>query len=94
MPRLRTRWRSTRTELCWTTSTSFDNGTSGSQQCAIGLFGERASGLETSFLRHGGLRPFAQETPQDPTSSLHCQHGPPSPTRRTLVGPVDPWKRV
>ena len=94
MPSLRTCWRSTRTEQCCTTSTSLEHGTSRSEQCAIGLFGERRSGLDIVFLRNGGVRPFAQETPQDPTSSLHRQHRPPRPTRRTLVGLVDPGQRV
>ena len=76
MLRLRTCWRSTRKEPCCTTSTSLEHGTSGSQQCAVKLFGERGFGLETAFLWDGGLRPSPQETPQDPTSSLHGQHRP------------------
>ena len=94
MSSLRTYWKSTRTELCCTTSTSLEHGTSSSEQCAIGLFGERRSGLETVFLRDGGVRPFAQETPQDPTPSLHRQHKLARATRRTLVGLVDPGQRV
>ena len=64
MPSLRTCWKSTRTELCCTTSTSLEHGTSGSQQCAVRLFGERGSGLDTAFLRDGGVRPAPQETPK------------------------------
>ena len=97
MPSLRTCWRSTRTEQCCTTSTSLEekrHGTSGSEQCAIGLFGKRRSGLDPVFLRDGGVRPFAQDTPQDLPARLHRQHRPPRPTRRTLVGTLDPRQHV
>ena len=40
------------------------------------------------------VRPFAQDPSQDPPASLHRQHGPPRPTRRTLVGPLDPRQPV
>ena len=70
------------------------HGTSGSEQCAIGLFGQRRSGPGPVFLQDGGVRPFAQDPSQDPTTSLHRQHGPPRLTWRTLVGPLDPGQHV
>ena len=67
-----------------------DNGTSGSEQCAIGLFGSRQSGLGAAFLPDCGVRSFAQDPSQNPPPSLHRQHRPSPPTRGTLVGSLDP----
>ena len=75
MPSLRTCWRLTRTERCCTSISLKEkrHGTSGSEQCAIGLFGQRRSGLGPTFLQDGGVRPFAQDPSQDPTVSLHVR---------------------
>ena len=98
MPSLRTCWRLTRTEPCCTTSTSLEerrkerHGTSGSEQRAIGLFGQRRSSLTPPFLQDRGVRSFAEDPSQDSPPSLHRQHGPPPSTRGTLVGSLDPWQ--